>query len=100
MTAIIISMRYVVFEVFTAVVMKSIIFWNVTPCSLLSCNHDVSEEHIASIFRPENRCIYREQKLENGARFSLAGPYEDVNTHGQNHRANRITDYTASHPRR
>jgi hypothetical protein len=26
------------FEVFTAVVMKSIIFWDVTPCSLLSCN--------------------------------------------------------------
>jgi hypothetical protein len=28
---------YVRFEVFTAVVMKSIIFWDVTPCSLLSC---------------------------------------------------------------
>jgi hypothetical protein len=26
------------FEVFTAVVMKSIIFWDVTPCRLLSCN--------------------------------------------------------------
>jgi hypothetical protein len=26
------------FEVFTAVVMKSIIFWDVTPCSLLSCH--------------------------------------------------------------
>jgi hypothetical protein len=26
------------FEVFTPVVMKSIIFWDVTPCSLLSCN--------------------------------------------------------------
>jgi hypothetical protein len=26
------------FEVFTAVVMKSIIFWDVTPCSLLKCN--------------------------------------------------------------
>jgi hypothetical protein len=25
------------FEVFTAVVMKSIIFWDMTPCSLLSC---------------------------------------------------------------
>jgi hypothetical protein len=29
---------YVAFEVFTAVVMKSIIFWDVTPCRLLSCN--------------------------------------------------------------
>jgi hypothetical protein len=28
---------YVGFEVFTAVVMKSIIFWDVKPCSLLSC---------------------------------------------------------------
>jgi hypothetical protein len=28
---------FVGFEVFTAVVMKSIIFWDVTPCSLLSC---------------------------------------------------------------
>jgi hypothetical protein len=26
------------FEVFTAVVMNSIIFWDMTPCSLLSCN--------------------------------------------------------------
>jgi hypothetical protein len=29
---------YVGFEVFTAVVMKSAIFWDMTPCSLLSCN--------------------------------------------------------------
>jgi hypothetical protein len=29
---------FVRFEVFTAVVMKSIIFWDVTPRSLLSCN--------------------------------------------------------------
>jgi hypothetical protein len=29
---------YVAFEVFTAVVMKSIIFWDMTPCSPLSCN--------------------------------------------------------------
>jgi hypothetical protein len=41
-----------VFEVFTAVVMKSIIFWDMTPCSPLSLT-DVSEEHIASIFRVE-----------------------------------------------
>jgi hypothetical protein len=29
---------YLGFEVFTAVVMKSMIFWDVTPCSLLRCN--------------------------------------------------------------
>jgi hypothetical protein len=34
---------YLRFEVFTAVVMKSVIFWDVTPCSLLTT--DVSEEH-------------------------------------------------------
>jgi hypothetical protein len=40
------------FEVFTAVVMKSIIFWDMTPCSLVIAT-DVSEEHIDSIFRIE-----------------------------------------------
>jgi hypothetical protein len=38
------------FEVLTAVVMKSTIFSDVMPCSLLRVT-DVSEEHIASIFR-------------------------------------------------
>jgi hypothetical protein len=32
------SVMYVGFEVSTAVVMKSIIFWDIPPCSLLSCN--------------------------------------------------------------
>jgi hypothetical protein len=31
-------LSWVGFEVFTAVVMKSVIFWDVTPCSLLSFN--------------------------------------------------------------
>jgi hypothetical protein len=39
-------------EVLTAVVMKSTIFWDITPCSPL-LSTDVSEEHIASIFRAE-----------------------------------------------
>jgi hypothetical protein len=39
------------FEVLTAVLMKSIIFWDITPCSRLST--DVSEKLIASIFRVE-----------------------------------------------
>jgi hypothetical protein len=30
--------KFVPFEVFTAVVMKSIVFWNMTPCSPLSVN--------------------------------------------------------------
>jgi hypothetical protein len=34
------------------IILKSIIFWDMTPCSPLSST-DVSEEHIASIFRVE-----------------------------------------------
>jgi hypothetical protein len=76
--------HFVEFEVLTAVVMKSTIFWDITPCSPLRVNRrfggtyclrfqggrisrernqresrwqaeptDVSEEHIASIFRVE-----------------------------------------------
>jgi hypothetical protein len=33
------------------VIVKSTIFWDITPCSPLST--DVSDEHIASIFRGE-----------------------------------------------
>jgi hypothetical protein len=38
------------FEILTAVVMKSAIFWDITPCSPLKVNN-VSEEHVISIFR-------------------------------------------------
>jgi hypothetical protein len=41
--------KYAGFEILTAVVMKSTIFWDITPCSPLK----VSEERIASIFRIE-----------------------------------------------
>jgi hypothetical protein len=39
---------YVGFEVLPAVVIRSSIFWDITPCSPLKVN-DVSEEHVASI---------------------------------------------------
>jgi hypothetical protein len=39
------------FEVLTAMVMKSTILWDITPCSPLST--DISEGHISSIFRVE-----------------------------------------------
>jgi hypothetical protein len=42
---------YLEFEVLTAVIMNSTIIWYVMPCSPLST--DVSEEHIAFIFRVE-----------------------------------------------
>jgi hypothetical protein len=40
------------FEALTAVVMKSSIFWDITPCTLLK-SIDISEEHVAFIFRVE-----------------------------------------------
>jgi hypothetical protein len=43
---------YVGFEVFTAVVMKSSTFWDVTTCTPLKST-DASVEHFASIFRVE-----------------------------------------------
>jgi hypothetical protein len=48
------------FEVLTAVVVKTTIFWDITPCSLLST--DVSEEHIASIFRVKRISSVRNQR--------------------------------------
>jgi hypothetical protein len=41
------------FEVLTAVVMKSSIFWDITPCSPLNVK-DVSGDNVASIFRAKN----------------------------------------------
>jgi hypothetical protein len=64
--------------------MKSSIFWDVTPCSLLSST-DVSEEHIASIFRVEE--IIQQEPDDGGDMF--------LRNVGCN-----STDYTASHPRR
>jgi hypothetical protein len=44
-------MEHVGFEVLTAVVMKSFVFWDKTPCSPLKVK--VSKEHVASIFMTE-----------------------------------------------
>jgi hypothetical protein len=43
---------YVGFEVLTAVIIKSTVFWDTTPCSPWKST-DVSEKYIASIFRVE-----------------------------------------------
>jgi hypothetical protein len=45
-------MLLVGFEVLTPVLMKSTVFWDITPCSPLKFN-DGLEEHIASVFRVE-----------------------------------------------
>jgi hypothetical protein len=47
------SLFVVGFEVLTAVVMKSSIFWDITSCSPLKVN--VLEEHIASTFRSKKK---------------------------------------------
>jgi hypothetical protein len=44
--------NFVGFKVLTSVVTKSSIFWDIAPCSPLKST-DVSEEHVASIFRFE-----------------------------------------------
>jgi hypothetical protein len=46
------SLNSVGFEIFTAVIMKSIIFWDMTPCSRCVLTY-VSVEHITAIFRVE-----------------------------------------------
>jgi hypothetical protein len=46
--------HYVGFEVPTAVVMKSSIFWDTTLCSPLEVSTDISEKHITSISRVED----------------------------------------------
>jgi hypothetical protein len=54
-------MFYVGFEVFTAVVIKSTIFWDITPCSPLSVNLCFGG-NVASIFRVEEITSARNQR--------------------------------------
>jgi hypothetical protein len=46
------NISFVGFQVYTAVAMKNFVFCDTTPCSPVKST-DVSEEHIASIFRIE-----------------------------------------------
>jgi hypothetical protein len=55
------------FEVLTAVVMKSPIFWDITPCSPLKVNRS-SKEHVASIFRVEETGM---KEVERSALYLL-----------------------------
>jgi hypothetical protein len=45
---------FVGFEVLTAVLMKTSVFWSITPC-IPSKVIDVSEEYVTSIFRVEDK---------------------------------------------
>jgi hypothetical protein len=44
------------FEVLTAVIMKSPIFWDITPCMPLKVNR-LSEEYVTSIFKIEGKAM-------------------------------------------
>jgi hypothetical protein len=54
-----------IFEVFTPVVMKSSIFWDITPCRPLKVN-DVSEKHVASTFMDEEKAEQETSLLPEG----------------------------------
>jgi hypothetical protein len=56
------------FEVLTAVVMKSSIFWDIMWCCQLKVNR-VSEEHVASIFRVEEK-TEQESSMKAGCKHS------------------------------
>jgi hypothetical protein len=86
----------------TAVVMKSCIFWDMTPCSPLKI--DVSEEHIAYIFRAEEQT---EQETSSACYLCqvgfLLGLLFDPDDDGEIFLRNvgrLTTDYMALYPRR
>jgi hypothetical protein len=54
--------RYVGYEVFTVVVMKSIIFWDMTACNLSICSSEMSVE----IRRTTQRRISEDDTLRDG----------------------------------
>jgi hypothetical protein len=107
------SCRWLVgFEVFTAVAMKSIIFWDVTPCSLLRCHRrfggtyrlhfqgrrtNFQQEPARRInCEPENWCIYRKQKVRGKwSSVPIGWSDEVVNTHGLNHQANGRAQFSS-----
>jgi hypothetical protein len=72
---------YVGFEVSTAVVMKSIIFWDMMPCSLLSCNrrfggtyrlHLLCRRNNSASKQTTRRNIPEDDTLQNLVNFSRA----------------------------
>jgi hypothetical protein len=63
---------FVGFEVLTPVVMKSSVFWDITPCSPLKVNR--REEYVSSVFRAEE---LRETRNQRGKQSFLLGFYFD-----------------------
>jgi hypothetical protein len=79
--------RNVGFEVFTAVVMKSIIFWDMTPCSPFSCTRRFGGTYRLHL---QGRRIVQQTSEQAGGK---------QDTFLQNVGCNS-TDYKASYPRR
>jgi hypothetical protein len=63
-------LKAVGFEVFTAVVLKSIIFWDITPCSPLSCTRRSSETS-GTTQRTTRRHIPEDDTLHLESRLSV-----------------------------
>jgi hypothetical protein len=80
--------EYLGFEVFTAVVMKSIFFWDMTPCSPLSCARRFGGTYRLHLQGRRNR-------FSKPASKQLAGGDMFLRNVGWN-----STDYMASYPRR
>jgi hypothetical protein len=95
------------FEVFTAVVMESIIFWDVTPCSLLSFNRRFGGTYRLHLQGRRNNFSKTQQASTLLATCLPAGycwnyffdPEDGGDMFLRNVGCNS-TDYTASHPRR
>jgi hypothetical protein len=91
------------FEVLTAVVVKNIIFWDVTPCSLLRCNRRFGETY--RVHLQGRRKLYQHEpaSTQMASKMFLLKFFFDPEDGGDVFLRNVgciSTDYTASHPRR
>jgi hypothetical protein len=89
------------FEVFTAVVMKSIIFWDMTPCSPLSFNRRFGGTSRLHLQGRRNR--FSKTSKEAGLLAGFAEPFSSTEDGDDIFLRNvgwNSTDYTASYPRR
>jgi hypothetical protein len=84
--------RNIGFEVFTAVVLKSIFFWDMTPCSLQSCTRR---------FRGTYRLHLQGRRIvqQTSKQATFFDPEDGGDTFLRNVGYNSA-DYTASYPRR
>jgi hypothetical protein len=80
------------FEVFTAVVMKSLIFWDVMACSLLSCNRRFGGTYRLHLQGRRNKFSKKKPASKQVAPHGGHMFLRNVGWHS--------TDYTASYPRR